>query len=355
MVHVKNINPLYFYRVHDNTMSGEILKNKLEKHTERGKKLGKYQMERESWVNRRWTVNIEDVFDEKVTAELIQTLNLLPVTMGTGAEKQLNIVREESSIVIPKSSVLVKRTDSCYKVLLRENGDFEVRAQVGLGRDISPLAYKARYTNSIKPCLEYPMVGTRKIIGCHISMANLDLKYMKDFIFVNRNCFFVFIDIPGYECKSNGEYLQNEFENCKYIGAKNFGEPYQLYSSWDAVFMPKMNSDDLKDMEYTVILGWSIGKWILYPKDNKDFKVLPFTVPYDSRNGIPSVWKCAYPKNFEDILDRYINSFSKVGRMKKVLSLCNTITQNSCVQRPDFDEPLAEESLPWPVKKKCIP
>jgi GT2 family glycosyltransferase/glycosyltransferase involved in cell wall biosynthesis len=349
--HIRNETALYHYRVHRRTMSHDLLSKERDRHLERGKMLIEYEARRRAYTDQRWSLLLDErLLPEKkrVASELASQL---PVDLPSeparlqACSKALRFIPSSETLndpfyvrVYPHSWQLVWQS--------YESGIFKT-LEVWSGVDISPLALKAR---QYRPMLDlFPLSQGRPIFGCHVGLWEypLDIKKARQYIHNNTWAYFVFVDIPGSDRPDTGQELVQGLENALYLGALPLGEIYQTYAGFDWLWIPPL-SQPLPEDTYRCYqaLAFSIARPLLAPS-GMDFVSAPYQFFYRDMDG-----SLTFTGEFErskmdlDLLDRYLKTWSQVGRMKKLLRFANAVSLDRGVQRPDFGVIPAPKTAP---------
>ncbi len=124
--HVRNPEPLYFYRVHGRTMSQELLTAERKAHLQRGEALMAYTAERRAYAEKPWTISPDERLLPQHLARLKALAALLPIRIaapGASAapgEKRLPILPTRSD---PEGPVSVRVEPETWALVVEERPD----------------------------------------------------------------------------------------------------------------------------------------------------------------------------------------------------------------------------------------
>jgi hypothetical protein len=220
------------------------------------------------------------------------------------------------------------------------------------GVDIHPLALKARDHQPDR--WEIPGSGQLPILGFHFPLegAPLDILTTRQVISNNPNTFFVFIDVPAIANPSLGQKLVENQENAAYLGARPFGEAYQLYACFDAVWLPPVSAASPAHIYQSHLgLAYAIGRPLLVPS-GLDAIPAPYQFHYS-----PPDDNLDFIHTFENsqmdthVLDQYLDTWTPAARLAQLTRFANAITQEATFNRPDFGTQAPPRTSPtsWPL------
>lgn len=332
IVHVGNKEPLYCYRVHENTMSEDLLKNKLEEHAKRAKKMIEYSQKKDAFAEKNWQIVIDN--KAQYAYEFENALKKTNYAYERNSGKTAFYVQEANLSNLRDKQIAVVGDQNSYRIYVKNGGKLEERAQIYRGFDINPLAKKVRQTFIRGLFWEYPAEFVNmKVLGCHLDLSYIDIEKTVELLNNNQDILFSFCSLEGTESKEVEEKISRECKNAIFMGEREFGTQMYLYASWDAVFIPPLKVE--MDIMPLIILGWNIGRWILI--DSKIMKdTLPFVSGYYYGERLLGIKKIFQIGKVEDILDHYILKYSRIGAIHQIISYLNGIGQDIMVKRPDF-------------------
>ena len=344
--HIRNLKPLYRYRVHKNTMSEDLLQNKANEHMERAKKLIQYDLDRENYVNKLW--NFEVMTSQSTEKDLIRVLSENGY-IDHNSEKVVKIIDKSQIDFLEASEVGVLIDDENYILYRNDDKPFNI-IELKKEIEINPLSKKARYIHIKGLYWEYPaqFLGY-PVIGGHCDIRNIDLERTIQYIELNNNILFVLAAYPNTEDKKIIETIQKECENFVYVGEKEIGECYYYYASWNMMFLPPQKEYGYKNIMYNILLAWNIGRWLLLEDSNKKI-VLPFITYYNFKEKEFGLLDVIDLDKNEKILEQYISYFSKDYRMKMLIRYLNGFTMQAKVNRPCFGEIKRQRQKPKKVQ-----
>ena len=199
--HVRNPEPLYFYRVHSRTMSQELLTAEREAHLQRGEVLMAYAAERRAYAAKPWMLALDERLHPQIQAHLKALAAQLPIRISTSGasaapgEKRLPILPTRSD---PEGLISVRVAPETWTLVWKSGQTgLEHWLPVWQGAEIHPLARKAR--DHRKNTGAVPQAGARPVIGCHLGLAEIpvDIDAARRVIAKTPDTFFVFLDTPG--------------------------------------------------------------------------------------------------------------------------------------------------------------
>lgn len=321
LVHIKEQKPFYYYRVHDNSMSHEIETKKAEEHRSRLEALKNYEQERIKWCEERPSIQIHSSISLSEKKEILSIAAKLPIDLELTSNK---------AIIFTKK-VLNKKAYYLYNnnhYILHDNENLIVKVFEGV--DIPREAYKARNFLS-HPYYDDNLVRVKSpIFGCHIESKKYNIDSIEKVISNNSKIHFVIID----EHENNElKELAAKFNNFSYFANREYGTEYRLYSNFARTIAFDCY-DDLSKYK-NIILSYAIGRRINYISGDELMQSMPYTLPI--KNGIIDFTK---PDGITDedylVMDKYIRSYSRVGRLDKAIKLYNAHTQELYVERPKY-------------------
>ena len=347
IVHLNNKEPLYCYRVHENTMSEDLLKNKLEEHSKRTQKMIKYSQQKDEFAIKSWNIVIpEEIETAKIFEKKLQEINY---AYTVPSNKKAEVVTEAAVSNPDTGKIAITTEGESYQIWVHNADRIERRADIYKGFDVSTIAKKVRQTFIKGLFWEYPVKFVdMKVLGTHIDLGVIDVEKTISFIKNNPSILFSF-------CLLNDEHSEIEkeiadaCENVIFMGKRDFGTQMYVYASWTAMFIPPLKKS--VDIMPQILLGWNIGKWIFVEMQDKN-KAFPFVCSYyygEKLLGIKSIENIGQA---EEILDQYIDYYSSTGAVKNVIAYLNGIAQDILVERPDFKLKHKERKFPPMLVKR---
>lgn len=357
-MHIRNREPLYLYRVHSRTMSHEILNDSsaLSEHVQRAQRLMEYEAQRRAYAQKRWHLLLDSSLSPRERAEISTAVDTLPVKIETEATtpmpgiKHLRFTGEQ---VVVHELAYVRNLPHHWRLEWVSTHDGETHSlDVWKGIDIHPLALKARQYQPQSS--HFPTAQGRLIVGLHtaLKLLPLDMQGTRQFIESNPEIFFALLDIPGGEDYDLGDRIVAGLENAAYLGPKPFGEVYQLYAEWDAVWLPPL-TDDKEPQSYRelIALAYAIAR-PLVAAVRVNFTPAPYQYfYYPPQESLSFLDQLDHTEIETSVLDRYLRNWSRAGCFHKLLNLANAATQEAFIPRPDFQVELPPEVMP----KRWIP
>ena len=332
IVHLNNQDPLYYYRVHENTMSEDLLKNKLNEHTERCRKMLEYSQEKDRFAEESWKINFEKKDHSAQNFEY--QLKRMNYSYNQSSLKEVYWIDSEKKDS-NEHALTMGSENGYYHIYTKEGGIVEERARIYAGYDVTPLAKKVRQTFINGLFWEYPArFAGMQVLGCHLDLRKIDIEKTIAFIQHNPEILFSFTSLPGTRDKSIEDRLARSCENIIFMGEREYGNQLYLYASWDAMFVPPLINSNA-DLMPMIILAWNIGRWILLDSNSK-VNALPLVAHYYYEEKLLGIKKVRELSQIENILNGYIDKYSHLGAVRRVIRYLNGIGQDIFVKRPDF-------------------
>lgn len=337
LVHVCLEKPYYFYRVHDNSMSHELETKKIKEHQSRLENLKNYEQERIKWCKTRPTITFDKSINKDKAEYLNEIWSNLPVNICDKEKTKKEIYFTEKNV---NKDIYVKFIKNNY--ILTNNKLHKDILKIFVGIDVPRNAYKARNLYSHSYYSEYLSNFKGPIFGCHIDSADIEINEVEKTIKNNKDINFAIFDIR--ENKKLNK-LAEENANLRYIKNSPFGEDYRSYSHFSRVIAFKSSNEDNKYRN--VLLAYAIGRKISYSIDSF-YEQFPYTIPYSDTIKFT---KTDGITNFDyDLMTKYLEEYSLIGRAKRLMDLYNAHTQELYIKRPNYVvSTIPEESTPYRI------
>lgn len=337
IIHIQNKEPLYRYRVHDNTMSEDLLKNKLEEHMQRSNKLMEYNKNRNNYININWKFIIENEIEQN--EEFVNLLKKSCYNYNSESEKIVKYILANELINAPNNALYIVKEKKEYKIYYKTiNGILENRANFYEGFNIPLQSKKVRQTSINGLYWEYPTKFlNKKVIGCHINLNLLNIQRTIELLQNNSDILFSFCATKGGKNKLAEKEILKKCDNAIFIGEKELGTEVFLYASWDMSFIPPVNENvtEYELMPY-IMLAWYIGKWVMIDKYNQMKHIFPLVCTYIYNEKLLGIKYINNINEVENLLNNLIDNYSKEGVILKIIKYLNGIGQDIFVPRPDF-------------------
>lgn len=336
LVHIKKTEPLYYYRVHDNSMSHELETKKAKIHQSRLNNLQEYEQRRIDWCNLRPDVNISTKLSKEEKDYLLKNLNKLPVNINNNKSDKEIFFSNESL----KNKAYFK-IDENHLILFNGEEQKEV-VKIFKGIDLPREMYKSRNPFSHSYYHDDLIRIKKPIFGTHINCENINIENIEKVLINNKDIFFVIMD----EQKNDKvQLLIEKHNNFLYYPLKEFGKEYQAYSYFARI----INFDDNIENNYkNLLLGYATGRKINYEENNTFFEKFPFTIKYNSK--IDFFENDNINDNCYEIMDKYINFYSEKESIERCLKFYNGYTQEMYIKRPKYEvDSIPKESEPYKV------
>lgn len=344
IIHAETRRPLYRYRVHKNTMSEELLTARREQHIKRADAMINMEHARAEWAKERWNLNIECNAD---LAQQFRTISReIAVNIKKGNQKNLWIFDSSVTAIgdLRRDAYCLFENEQ-YNLGCFVDDQWRCFVSIPFGNNINSLALKARYTHMPAPYYEYCNAGDRIVLGCHVDVSKVDIDSTLELVRNNPDFYFVFVDSDSKTTSRLTDLIQKQ-DNAVYLGYREYGVPYRMYSSWKGVFIPKMHNVTENRVMQSYQLALMLGKWCTYDEGysflNGTLYTIPYGVHYDFRNFSVLVnGSVSFAR-----MDLLLSTMTKEARMEKMLHYANGMMQNANVMRPDFGVAAPQEIKP---------
>ena len=324
IMHVKNEYPLYQYRVHKNTMSEDLISNKLEKHIRNINKLFEFEQKRKEYTEKRSYINVDLAKNSKYIENIKNCIDKYPCFSNIYddkiTDKVINVTDNENTTGI---NILIENN----KYILKENDKKILETTIGM--NLNKLALKTRKFN------DNTLKNSMKTVGIHADLTNIDTVSLSKDVLDNKNVLFVMID-TGYTKDIEDIKEKNNLNNLIYIKEKEFGKMYNEYLKFDMVYIPKFkNSSEIINI---VISAYLMGKYTIYNEAYIDLlSTIPYTIPYGVSYDFNVSKDLVIKEDEYDILDKYVEEYSTLGRFNYIVKQFNSFTQEKYINRPKFE------------------
>ncbi len=353
--HVRNREPLYFYRVHPRSMSTELLSRERQAHLERLERFIAREAERGAYTRRRWSLRWTGDLGKSDRQALVRIAADVPFDLTNDdrapsfAERRLCVGarpprNDENPYIECRPHEWVLHWRSPW-----DGGDHALALWRGM--EMSALALKAREHR--KNPWEFPQCGGRAIVGCHLALgaSAIEVEAARRIIRNSPSVFFVVVDVSGGENLALGERLVAGLENAVYLGPRPLGTPYALYACFDFLWLPPApRTRDEAEVREALTLACAIGRRLLVPHDSPRVTApgqLAYSPPDQSLDFVSSL---AGARLDSDIANRYLEAWRPAARVAQLLRYADAIGQEVAVPRPDFGqagEPVTP-AMRWP-------
>lgn len=349
--HLRNTEPLYYYRVHRRTMSHEILSQEAERaaHQRRIERLLEYEAGRREFCRRRWTLTLDESLSPELAERVRQAAAPLALDIQARPPAGAKTLRVTAGAGRPGEKLYARRLAESWQLCWQDNAGEARSLELWAGVEIHPQAWKARQHR--KNIWEFAQAGERPILGLHWGLGGLplDLPRLREVIEKNPGLFFVFADTPGEASPETGRALVAGLENATYLGPRPFGEAYPLYACFDAFWLPPVEAAFSEHAYRSLLaLAYAAGRPLLAPRG---FPFIPapyqftFDPPDDSLLFVQGLRAGMDP----DLLDRYLQDWTPGGALGRLLRLADAAAQELALPRPDFEllPPPVSAPQPW--------
>lgn len=353
-VHARNRQPLYFYRVHQRTMSHELLTVEREGHISRIHQLIAHEAARRAFAGRRWTLALDGSLTAAERERVAAVAARLPVDVESRdagwetGQKRLRVVAADT----PSGDALyVQAGAESWRLAWRSPLD-GARKTLDFWRGVSlpALALKAR--DHQRNLWEFAQAGERPVLGFHFGLAEtpLDVALARRTMAANPGVFFVFADTVQRLDDAKGKALVEGLENAVYLGARPFGEAYPLYACFDALWLPPL-ADALPESDYRrlLALAYTIARPLLLPAG---FSAAPAPFQYTYLPPDEALdFAAGLRRGMDvDLLDRYLETWTEAGQLTALLRHADALAQEWDLPRPQFGVTYPPVAAPTPIE-----
>jgi len=339
--HAGNREPLYYYRIHERSMSHELLSEQRDSHLARGRRFIEYETQRRAYAQTRWTIGIDRMLPAEQRNALLESAeriaaDIIEYTPGwEKGRKHLQFVAQESE---PADPIYVQVTETDYRLVWRSAWNQEKHElRLWPGVHVHALAYKARdYQQNL---WEFSHAGQRPIFGCHLSLAStpIDVQATRRMIAGNPWAYFIFADIPGERDVQLGKRLVADLENAAFIENREIWTSYSLYAGFNYLWIPPLRAP-VGDTLYrrNLALAYAIARPLLLPQGTQAIAA-PYQYQYHPHEKDLNFVHALDPDAIDRaLLDRYLDVWKPPARLEQLLKYADAVTQEMAVERPDF-------------------
>ncbi|MDX1435791.1 MAG: glycosyltransferase [Anaerolineales bacterium] len=340
LVHIRNKEPLYFYRVHERAMSHDLLTKDRQAHLERGRQLIEYEAKRRASAGQPWSLDPDPAIDGQIFSD-----------RGlAGGGKRLPIVPAGES---SEQAVFARRLPGYWELVWRNQISLEQEClQLWAGAEVNPLAKKARF---VRPGgWEFPEAAGRKVVGCHLGPDPLpiDWEATRRMLAANPGLYFAFLSAPDSPQMERSEALCRDLDNAHYLGDMPFGEPYAHYAAIEAFWIPPLDGDlDEPAYRRQLALAYAARRPLFAPRGSTPAANAPYQLFYFPGEALISLLGSSSEVMELEILDRYLAAWTPAARFDLLLRYAHAAAQELGLTRPKFSDtaPLPDTApTRWP-------
>jgi glycosyltransferase involved in cell wall biosynthesis len=342
LYHVRNTTPLYYYRVHQRSMSYDLVKNEQQAHYARLNQFIEYEAQCRNFAEARWSVFLDNTLPAAEKEAIQSVAALLPIDL---AETPGN----DSQVIKKQITCLPVGKDTVDPIRLRPNGrqwrlewqsawTGQVMAlETWRGISLPPLVLKARQHRPNG--LEFPTAAGHQVFGCHLALGSypLDVALTRQIVAETPWAFFIFIDVPGESNASVGFQLVTGLPNAVYLGEKWYGGIYPTYAHFDQLWLPPSTENIPENMyRLALALAYASGRPLVAPY-NAPWVAAPYQFSYQ-----PQADSLVFTRSLnrdcmdKDVLDRYLLGWEPPACLARLLAYANELLLPHALARPDF-------------------
>ena len=351
IVHARNREPVYRYRVHEDTMSKRLLERDPQGHYERTQLLMEAEAARSFKAAQCWSVVVHSDLDSRTRSELKNCCRAVaadwmglsdPERAGAGkpiaaADKVMNIVPASLPAEgrgLPSGTVVL--VSERFYELSDPDSDGVRRwgVKVPRGVSISPLAKKARQWVVDPGDRVIRKAENRPVVGIHTPPVGYqcNFEYIRRAMKDNPDLFFVLLATSEHDWAREASETVEGLENAAFAGVEPFGKPYQVYAAWNVIWLPPLVGEDgasEQALRLTAALSYSVGIWLLHSTEIQPIEWIPFSLPWHPESeGSKPVFDVAGHSPDVRILDRLLQRWTPEGRIHQVLALADAGVQD---------------------------
>lgn len=249
LLHIGNADPLYFYRVHQRSMSHDLLTQERNAHFTRVNQLLNLEAQRVQFGRKRWDVVLDQSLSMRVRSQLTESLQLLPVSiMSRGDASQKRILLLASDAQPPQTTswqVVARVLADSYELICRPPKS--AQAEDGLppsadrvilfpqGVTPSPLLWKARDIQPSSRVLP-AQHRDRPVFAIALPLARLGtgIAQLRKIIAANPWAFFLFVS----EASAQERTAIEDLPNAAFVAPYLLEAPHQVYGSVQWLLTP---------------------------------------------------------------------------------------------------------------------
>ena len=344
IIHAGNEEPIYKYRVHEDTLSRRLVNDQAEAHYERTQRLMEIELRRKKIAGARWSVCAHPAISPADREEFSMACGKLPVNWVEKSIdspfKLLTIAPEGYEISKQKVAyqATLYLTDEEMKPAFNDSsGKNTPEIKLPRGVSIPVLAKKAREWKCPEDDVFVRKAKGRPVVGFHVPSRGYDIDDSRvlNFMSKRKDLFFVFVDSPDSGLTDRLARITDKVENAGFAGVESFGKAYRYYAAWNVLWAPPLASRrSLTGPQYfqCAALSYSIGVWFLFSGPEESLEWIPFSSNWDIEpHGVESFFQLIHNKPDHDIQDRYLAQWTPEGRLTKVLALADAALQDKVV------------------------
>ena len=365
--HIGNESPLYQYRVHERTMSHELLTEQRDAHLNRLRQFIEFEQERDKFARKKWTLVLDDSLSLIQKKRIQQVAESAPVdilTKDIEHDAKGKRVRIVSPGTIISDNIVIKFEKDVWniewKIENKNSGISTKSLRTWNGTYLLPLIKKARRWVPNRSALPITFAGS--VVGCLLPNGDsqLDLDLTEQLVRINTDILFVFISNPENQITGHNNVLTDELlglPNLAIINGENIESNYPLLAHFKAILIPPLSSYEQESYcQQCLAFSYSCGVPLVVPKCAK---IMPGPYQYTYNELSDSL---SFVADFErddwnlNLMDKYLESFAPDKRLMQVLSYVNAIAVDQVVPRPDFkvNPPLKQTPFFVPNKKRSV-
>ncbi len=362
LLHIGNSDPLYFYRVHQRSMSHDLLTQERNAHFTRVNLLLQLEAQRVLFGRKRWDVVLDQSLPLRVRSQLTESLQLLPVTIlsrGDSSQKRILLLGQDAqppsttswqvaARVLPDSFELLCRPPNASqadeslppseeRVIVLPRG-FTPPEVLWKARDIQPSARLLPEETRHRPVFAIALPLTR--IGSGITQ-------LRRVISANPWAFFLFVS----EASSADRTQLEDLQNAAFVAPHLLDAQYQVYGSVQWLLIPPCEQP-LSLGEYLSQLAHAFATQ--HPLVLCE-GVPQIAAPYQLCLGDDPSLSLAFAQRLArnmmqtEVLNSYLESWQPERCLASLLAHANTFAQDYAVAQPQTGIAPPPYAPPQPV------
>ncbi len=361
LLHIGNVEPLYSYRVHQRSMSHDLLTQERNAHFTRVNQLLSLEAQRVQFAQKRWDVVLDQSIPHRVRVQLTETLLLLPVqviSQGNSSQKRIRLIDEECQLNVNSSWQVVARVLSdSYELICRPPKRTSVDDSlppcedrvIRIPQGCTPPAvlWKARDVQPVSGMIP-SQAGGRPVFAISVPLARMGsgLAQLRKIISANPWAFFLFVSESGPTERAQLDGLQN----AALVTAHQLDAQYLVYGSAQWLLIPPCEQP-LSLSEYLAQLGQAFAtQHPLILCEGAPQIIAPYQLCLGEDPSLSLQFAQGLTRNMmqTEVLNSYLTSWQPEQCLASLFSHANTFAQDFAVTQPQtgIEPPVYAEPQP---------
>jgi glycosyltransferase involved in cell wall biosynthesis/SAM-dependent methyltransferase len=367
LLHIGNTEPLYSYRVHQRSMSHDLLTQERNAHFTRVNQLLSLEAQRVQFGQRRWDVVLDQSIPHRVRAQLTEWLQLLPVQIlsrGSSSQKRVLFLDQEAELPGSTNWLVVARVLSdSYQLICRPPKRTSVDDSlppcedrvIRLPQGCTPPAvlWKARDVQPVSGMIP-SQAGGRPVFAISIPVARMGsgINQLRKIISANPWAFFLFVSESGPAERAQLDGLQN----AALATPHQLEAQYLVYGSVQWLLIPPCEQP-LSLGEYLAQLGQAFAtQHPLVLCEGTPQIVAPYQLCLGEDPSLSLQFAQGLTRNMmqTEVLNSYLTSWQPEQCLSSLLAHANTFAQDFAVTQPQTGITPPVYAEPKPVQSIVV-